>query len=79
MIVYVTKYALTQGVLIREVRETHTPAMVATIGSVQCFHKPDWHLTEKEAKERVKEMIQSKRNSIERMTKKLDKIERELG
>lgn len=75
--VYVTKYALSEGVFKRTV-EPHTPGMVVTYGATnwQYFMKSDWHRTEAEARARVLTMIERKRASIAKVLARLDKLQR---
>lgn len=75
---WITKYALTSGVEIVEVEPTSFPTMVSQVtprGEYSpCYHKPDWHETEEEAKDQVKKMIAAKRRSIQKQLNKLKEI-----
>lgn len=80
MKIYVTKYALTQGILFfndAEVCTTANEDMVSVSGQYgnQYFHKPDWHLTIEEANVRAIAMVAAKRRSIEKQLRKLDQLE----
>ena len=72
---YITKYALTGGILEMQVEETSQPGMVkAPIGSGWYFHGEgrDWHRTFEGAQGRAKEMqrrkIEALKYQIERLT-----------
>ena len=71
---YVTKYALTKGILEMQVEETSQPGMVkALIGSGWYFHGEgrDWHRTFEAAQGRAKDMrirkIEALKYQIERL------------
>ena len=79
MIVWITKYALTQGIL--EVDATppnpdRTSMVVVpkgVLGSFAAyFHGGDWHTTQAAAIERVKKMIAQRKAALERQLKALD-------
>lgn len=71
MRVYITKYALTQG--IEAVRATACPSNNKAVGVkhsptgyVQYIYKPDWHTAFSEARSRAEEMRQRKIVSLQR-------------
>lgn len=72
---YITKWALTKGILVMEVEATSHESMVATRmnngGIETCFHGNDWHRTEAEARARVDKMIEAKRKSLQKQLAKL--------
>lgn len=83
MKVFITKYALTDG--IQEINEaTHevgiSERMVSYVidgalaSQTVCVHKPDWHLTEVEAVERAEVMREAKIASLCRSIAKLEKL-----
>lgn len=78
MPVYVTKYALTSGVIVCENPQFYPeyPTMVGVPKpnrphSALLFHKPHWHEEEHEAVARVAWMVDRKLKSIEKARKKL--------
>ena len=80
MKVFITKYALTKGILEAEAEgmpKPMAPNMVAvpgTHGYIACFHKDEWFLTLAEAEARREELIAAKRKSLEKQLTALDKI-----
>lgn len=73
--VWVTKFALTQGIFKCKADVTihddiikHKGADVPTY-----YHKPYWHLTEKEAQEHARRL---KERKIKNLRKQIDKIEK---
>lgn len=76
MKVWITKYALTTGIFMAEVEETHTPTMVSDkMNSYHSrYHKPDWHLTEAEAIEQAEKMVLRKIKSVQKQLDKLNKM-----
>ncbi len=60
MVVYITKYALTQGIIIAEMEVkpngTYVQAKHPDWRHAIGLHAPDWHLTLSGAKERADEM-----------------------
>ena len=79
--IYVTKYALTQGILFypdaEKCEESNTNMVAVRDGSpyTQFFHGNDWHLTLESANERALAMVAAKRRSIEKQIRKLDQLE----
>ena len=75
--IYITKYALTQGILIADAEIKPEYKGMATTrktpGSIQQhFHGKDWHYTIEEAEKRVEEMV---RKRVDRLKKELKKLE----
>ena len=72
--VYVTKYALAQGIKKIIVRPSHTDNMVVDVETLNCYHGEgrEWHRTWVSALRRAIEM---KRNKIISLKKSIDKLE----
>ena len=73
MRVYITKYALTTGIIVAEARVVET-VLDGTMIHAQdrgYFYLPDWHVTAESALQRCEEMRARKLKSIERQHKKL--------
>jgi hypothetical protein len=77
MIVWITKYALTQGIFRADAEVTLDLPNMATIyhpgGLSAHFHGKDWHTTEADALKRAEDMRKQK---IESLYKKIYKLER---
>lgn len=78
MKVYITKYALTSGVVEMEVKlASGDPTMVTGFESfLDCFHKPDWHETKEEANARVQVMLDAKIKSVKKQLAKLENLKK---
>lgn len=76
MKVYVTKYALTQGILEKEVKSV-SPTFVATTCTRwdEFYHKPYWYETLEEAYEHAEKLRKDKIKSLQKQIDKLNKIE----
>jgi len=76
MKVWVTKYALTKGILEVEVDSpVEDERMVrASGGWTTYYHKPDWHMTKAEAVARAEEMRTKKLASLRKQAAKLEKL-----
>jgi len=76
---WITKYALTSGVLVVEnfTQDQRTRSMIS--GGRYHYHTPDWHETEDAALTRVVTMVELRKRAIERESDKLDSIQRELS
>lgn len=71
MIVYVTKYALTQGIKEVAVKETHVGGMVQdAYDRLTYFHKGEYFFTMKEAIQKAEDMRLKKIGSLEKQLKK---------
>lgn len=81
--VWVTKYALTSGVLVLENVERPTEKMVTfrdgRSAVANYAHKPDWHESLAEARAQIRKMIAAKRKSIAKELEKLDALSDCLG
>lgn len=74
MKVYITKYALTKGILEEEgEHSSNFPSMVA-VRKYSYYHKPDWHLTKEEAIHRAKEMKAKKLNSLKKQLNRIENL-----
>jgi len=72
MKVWITKYALTQGIFEIEaeiVRDVSTK-MVSTVKGY--FHEPDWHTSYEKSKEQADKM---RNNALKSLSKKMKKLE----
>jgi len=83
--VWITKYALSQGILEAEGTQTETPTMIRVRGkntdlSVydSYFHKPYWHLSPVDAAEHAKHLVDKKLASLIKQEKKLKKLRRQF-
>ncbi|HAO26757.1 MAG TPA: hypothetical protein DCQ68_01865 [Chryseobacterium indologenes] len=77
MTVYVTKFALTKGIIESEgeIVEGNSKMLRTTIDLYQAFvFKPDWYENKNEAINRAEEMRNKKIASLENQIKKLKKI-----
>lgn len=74
MRVYVTKYALTKGVIVRDVETTHIDSLVTERSTCMCYHRPDWHETRAEAEAQVAKMIDARRKSLAKQLAALEKL-----
>jgi len=75
--VWITKYALTQGMMTAVNAQLNKNMISITQGGIPrfvYFHKPYWHLTEEEARAQVRHMVTSKLKSIERQRVKMEKM-----
>lgn len=81
--VYVTRYAATACVFTQDVVETTMPTMVQVTANglrgrflaPTYYHKPDWHLTEQEARADWERRITKAIAAAERKIKKLKAID----
>lgn len=81
-VVYVTKYALTQGVLVRELIDTYngTSAIVEENGgnlsnNRSMYHPGEWHKTMNKANAKAESMRKAKIASLQKQIAKLEKME----
>jgi hypothetical protein len=85
MKVWVTKYALTEGIQEMEAKDLDPgyPNMISVsprdksgdwIGSPQYFHKPNWHTESTEAYARAEKMRIAKIASLRKQITKLEKM-----
>lgn len=77
VLVYITKYALTTGVILSEAKVC-TDDMVSTRingGYTVYFHGKDFHFTPEDAVARVSEMKASRVRSLEKSLKKVNEMD----
>jgi len=80
MKVYITKYALTEGII--ELQDVESPKEFPTMivdrrkeaGGWHSYHKPHWHENEREAIARAEEMRVAKIRSLRKQLSKLEKM-----
>jgi len=72
MKVYVTKYALTRGILLMEVKETGTNIVCESTSWNNYFHVGEWFETESEA---IKNAEQRKEKKLIQLKNQLEKLE----
>jgi hypothetical protein len=70
MKVYITKYALTQGIITSDVVDVGDNIVYDNRGTY--YHKPDWHESMDEAIQRAEAMRQAKIKSLQKQIKKLE-------
>ena len=74
MKIWITKWALTRGILtVDDAETTHTPTMVSfnIKGYTVCMHGKDWHLDEVSARRRAEHMAADKVAAAEKAIAKL--------
>jgi hypothetical protein len=76
MKVYVTKYALTKGIIEMDVTQSKNyPTMVSNKeNSWQTIHKPYWHENREDAVIHSQELLKKKMKSLRNMMNKLEKM-----
>lgn len=74
MRVFITKYALTQGIFEIEANVLK-PGMIRTVTASggQVFFTPDWYTTRSDAVDRATNMLHGKIKSLKRQIEKLEK------
>lgn len=78
MKVYITKYALTKGIIEKEVEINESyPKMATVIGDKyhSSFFKPYWYETKQQAIDHCEELKTKKIDSLHKQLKKLSRIE----
>lgn len=73
MKVYITQYALTDGIYISD-----TMVVEKNKGPLRTYHKPNWHTTKEEAIQRAEKMRESKIKSLNRSLDRIGKLKFEL-
>lgn len=80
--VYVTKYALSTGIIVisdvewcTDISEQMVSYKLRDNNITQILHSPDWHRTPETALARAEEMRQAKIKSIKKQLTKLEKLE----
>jgi hypothetical protein len=78
MNIFITKYALTMGIIEGEAKPTRIPGMIQVVGqpSWVYFHGEgrDWHRTREGVLNRAEEMRIKKLKSLDNQIKKLSKL-----
>lgn len=77
MKVYITKYALTQGIYEIEAKETREPDMIKNVeNSLELYHGKgkEWHLSKEDAIKKAEEMKQKKIKSLKTQIEKFEKM-----
>ena len=77
MKVWITKYALTEGIFEREVEEENSTGMVTVTDNSrhkQHFHGREWHRTLENAQAQAEKMRTAKLVSIEKQVKRLKEL-----
>ncbi len=75
--IYVTKYALSDGILCRKARYTGLAEMMMDVENKQSYHGKgkDWHETFEDAKIKAEQMRERKIASLKKSILKLEKME----
>lgn len=84
MKIWVTKYALSRGILEQEGEVVHDHPTMFRVRmldgiTVALYSANEWFKTRAEAVKRVRVLIQAKRQSIGKQLKNLDRLEQELN
>lgn len=77
MKVYITKYALTQGIYEIEAKETREPDMIKNVeNSLELYRGKgkEWHLNKEDAIKKAEEMKQKKIKSLKAQIEKFEKM-----
>ena len=73
---YITKYALTKGILKREVNACGSATMVRdAINLLTFYHADEWHTTFEAAAVKAEDMRQKRILSLQKQIRKLGKLE----
>lgn len=82
MKIFVTKYALTQGILVMEAEQKNEHLVLIPAGNngvnffcSQYFHRGEWFKTREEAIVKAEDMRQRKLRSLQKQITKLQKIQ----
>lgn len=77
MKVFITKYALTQGIYEVEVKETANPDMVVEANNSLAYYHgkgKEWHLKKEDAIQKAEEMRSKKIKSLKKQIEKIEKM-----
>lgn len=74
MKVWVTKYALTKGILCQEVEDCGEGMVKTTDSWAAYYHKNEWHKTREAAVVQAEDMRKRKLASLEKQIAKLEKL-----
>ena len=75
--IYITKYALTEGILIKEAEIVGGSTNMAIVkGGIvpQYYHRTDWHYSHEAAARKAREMRAKKITALEKQIAKLKKL-----
>jgi hypothetical protein len=72
--IYITKYALTSGIIEDEGKETEINGMIKAVGMHMYVLKPDWHEKREEAIKRANVMKEKKILSLKKQLTKVSKL-----
>lgn len=77
MIVYITKYALTQGIIKREAEKSSADDMIYVRGGFcdHYYHKGEWHTTMDAAERRAELMRKNKLVSMKKQAERIKKMD----
>jgi len=74
MKIYITKYALTIGILEFEGKITSTSDDMVQVNKYEYYHKPFWYLTKEDAVEHANKLKANKIIALKKQISKLEKI-----
>lgn len=74
MKVFITRYALTKGIIEQEAECSGKCISYSTSGYTSYVYKPDWHETETEARAHADQMRLKKIASLKKQIAKLEKL-----
>jgi hypothetical protein len=76
MKVWISKYALSQGILETEVKRTSVEGMVqaSDVSLPTYFHGWEWHSTWEEAAQRAEELKEKRLKSLQKQIRKLENL-----
>ncbi len=72
--IFVSKYALTKGILEMDATIKEDMAVVPSLWGAQYFHKGEWHLDKDAAVNQAEQMRHSRIVSLKKSIQKLEKI-----
>lgn len=74
MRVYITKYAMTKGIIVRDDAVLVEGGMIKIPGQFSAYyHKPDWHTSARDAVVQAEKMLRARIASLERSLEKAGK------
>ena len=75
MEVWITRYALTKGIIKKEAHTTHSKSMICVNGKFpEYFHSNDWHETKEAAIVKAEDMKDKKIASLKKQLKKMENL-----
>ena len=72
---FITKYALTQGIIERDCHEPNHSDDLLCVSNIEYYHKGEWFKTRQEAIVKAEEMRQKKIKSLEKQLAKLKEMQ----